>query len=182
MFRLAATHPADVRSFTAIEMGLPGFGLEALADVAHGGVWYIGLLAAPCVPEMLLPGREREFLKAVAFPTMCAVPGAVTESDMDEYVRTYSRANGWRGASGLYQAMLKEGPEIKLLAESKGLAAPVLAVGAGGGEYTSATMTAAAGQEVRSVLLKGVGHYAAMEAPDRLAGALLDFWGNVDLE
>lgn len=182
VFRLAATHPAKVRSFTAIEMGLPGFGLEAFADVAHGGAWYIGLLATPGVPEILLPGREREFLKTVAFPAMCMVPGAVAESDIDEYVRTYSRANGWRGASGLYRSMLKEGWEIKLLAESDRLAAPVLAVGAGGGEFTSATVTAAAGHEVRSVLLDGVGHYAAMEAPDRLAGVLLDFWRNIDLE
>src|ERR1700722_9434797 len=33
--RLAATHPEDVLSFTAIEMGLPGLGLEMLADVTH---------------------------------------------------------------------------------------------------------------------------------------------------
>jgi hypothetical protein len=37
VFRLAATHPEDVLSFTAIEMGLPGFGLETLADITHGG-------------------------------------------------------------------------------------------------------------------------------------------------
>ena len=37
VLRLAATHPEDVRSFTAIEMGLPGFGLEMLADVTHWG-------------------------------------------------------------------------------------------------------------------------------------------------
>src|SRR5450755_3831888 len=50
--RLAATHPEDVLSFTAIEMGLPGFGLETLADVTHGGTWYIGVLATPGIPEM----------------------------------------------------------------------------------------------------------------------------------
>jgi pimeloyl-ACP methyl ester carboxylesterase len=30
------------------------------------------------------------------------------------------------------------------------------------------------------VVLDGVGHYAALEAPDRLAAALLDFTGSVD--
>ena len=58
VFRLATTHPEDVLSFTAIEMGLPGFGLERLADVTHGGTWHIGVLAAPGIPEMLLAGRE----------------------------------------------------------------------------------------------------------------------------
>jgi pimeloyl-ACP methyl ester carboxylesterase len=33
---------------------------------------------------------------------------------------------------------------------------------------------------VRSVLLEGVGHYAALEAPDQVAHALLDFFGTVD--
>ena len=118
VFRLAATHPEHVLSLTAIEMGLPGFGLEELADVTHGGAWYIGFLAAPGVPEMLLADRERKFLAAIAFPAMCAVPGSVSEMDMDEFVRAYSRPNGWRGAIGLYQSMLKEGAEIRSLAES----------------------------------------------------------------
>ncbi len=82
VFRLAVTHPGDVLSFTAIELGLPGFGLEAFADVTRGGAWYIGLLAAPGIPELLLPGRERELLTRIAFPALCAVPGAVSEEDI----------------------------------------------------------------------------------------------------
>jgi pimeloyl-ACP methyl ester carboxylesterase len=129
VFRLAATHPQDVLSLSAIEMGLPGFGLEMLADVTHGGTWYIGVLAAPGIPEMLLAGREREFLGQFAFPAMSATPGAITGDDIDEFARTYSRPGGWRGATGLYQSMLREGPEIKALAQTPGLTAPVLAVG-----------------------------------------------------
>ncbi|MGC2004492.1 alpha/beta fold hydrolase [Trebonia sp.] len=72
VFRLATAHPEDVLSLTAIEMGLPGFGLEMLADVTHGGAWHIGVLAAPGIPEMLLAGREREFLGQFAFPAMSA--------------------------------------------------------------------------------------------------------------
>src|ERR1700686_4434759 len=180
VLRLAATHPEDVLSFTAIEMGLPGFGLEMLADVTHGGTWHIGVLAAPGIPEMLLAGREREFLGKYAFPAMNANPGKITDADINEFVRTYSRRDGWRGAIGLYQSMLKEGPEIKALAETLGLKAPVLAVGAGGGPFTSGTMSRAAASEVRSVILEGVGHYAAMEAPDRLANAILGFVKSVD--
>ncbi|MDX6395380.1 MAG: hypothetical protein QOJ73_6443 [Streptosporangiaceae bacterium] len=180
VFRLATTHPRDVLSFTAIEMGLPGFGLEMLADVTRGGTWYIGVLAAPGIPEMLLAGREREFLGGFAFPAMSATPGAITDADIDEFIRTYSRPGGWRGAIGLYQSMLQEGPEIRTLAETQGLTMPVLAVGAGGGSFTAGTMSQAAPGEVSSVSLDGVGHYAAMEAPDELAKAILDFIGSVD--
>ena len=180
VFRLAVTHPEDVLSFTAIEMGLAGFGLEGLADVTHGGAWHIGFLAAPGIPEMLLAGREREFLGQFAFPTMCATPEAISKGDVDEFVRTYSRADGWRGAIGLYQSMLKEGAEIRALAEKPGLNLPVLAVGAGGGAFTVGTMSKAAGTQVRSVQLDGVGHYVAMEAPERLSKALLEFVTSVD--
>ncbi len=101
VFRLAATHPKTFLAFTAIEMGLSGFGLEGFADVTHGGAWYIGFLTAQGVPEMLLAGQESEFLTNIAYPAMCAVPGAVSSADVDEFVRSYSRPNGWRGAIGL---------------------------------------------------------------------------------
>src|ERR1019366_1632640 len=127
VFRLATAHPQDMLSLTAIEMGLPGFGLEMLADVTHGGTWHIGVLAAPGIPEMLLAGREREFLGQFAFPAMSATPGAIIDADIDEFARTYSRPGGWRGAAGLYQSMLREGPEIKALAKTPGLTVPVLA-------------------------------------------------------
>ncbi|KPI08289.1 alpha/beta fold hydrolase [Streptomyces mirabilis] len=181
VFRLATTHPQDVLSFIAIETGLPGFGVEALADITHGGAWYIGVLAAPGIPEMLLAGREREFLGQFAFSATSATPDASTDADIDEFVRSYARPNGWRGAIGLYRSMLREGSEIKALADAPGLTVPVLAVGAGGRSFTAATMTqAAAATEVSSVSLDGVGHYAAMEAPDELAKAILEFVGNID--
>ena len=181
VFRLVTTHPRDVRSFTAIEMGLAGFGLETLADVTHGGSWHIGVLAAPGIPEMLLTGREREFLGEFAFPAMTVVKDAVSPVDIKEFARTYSRPDGWRGASGLYQSMLREAAEVKTLAESPGLRVPLQAIDAGGNPFTIKTLTAAApSQKVRSVVLKGVGHYPSLEAPDKVAKAILDFAGSVD--
>jgi pimeloyl-ACP methyl ester carboxylesterase len=180
VFRLASTHPEDVLSLTAIEMGLAGFGLERLGDVTHGGSWHIGVLAADGIPEMLLVGREREFLGTWAFPRMTAVKGSFTDSDIDEFVRSYSRPNGWRGAIGLYQSMLREGGEIKELATHKPLTAPVLAVGARRGPFTFGTMSQVARMDVRSVSLEGVGHYVAMEAPEKLAKVIVDFASSVD--
>ncbi|MFD7023829.1 alpha/beta fold hydrolase [Promicromonospora sukumoe] len=180
VFRLAATRPEDVASLTAVEMGLAGFGLEGLADVTHGGSWHVGALAAPGVPELLLAGREREFLGGWVFPTMTAVPGAVTEADVAELARTYSRPGGWRGAAGLYRSMLTEGDELRALAEASPLTVPVLAVGSSGGPFTAGTMSQVAVGEVRSVLLDGVGHHVALEAPDALAEAMLAFLADVD--
>jgi pimeloyl-ACP methyl ester carboxylesterase len=168
-FRLAAVHPELVRSFAAIETGLPGFGLEMLADVTHGGTWHIGVLAAPGIPEMLLAGREREFLAGYA----------ITDQDIDEFTRTFARPDGFRGASGLYRSMLREGDEIRELAAQSRLQMPVLAIGAGSGDFPHHTMTQVA-EHVSAATLDGVGHYAAMEAPEALAQALLDFYASLD--
>jgi pimeloyl-ACP methyl ester carboxylesterase len=177
-FRVAATRPELVRSYTAIETGLPGFGLEMLADVTHGGAWHIGVLAAPGIPQMLLAGRERAFLAEYAIPSLCATPGAFTDDDIDELTRCYSRPGGFTGAAGLYRSMLREGDEIRELATRK-LGMPVLAVGGGSGEFTPATLRQVA-TDVSAVSLDRIGHYAAMEAPQRLADALLSFYEKVD--
>jgi len=41
---------------------------EMLADVANGGMWHVGFFVASGIPEMLLAGRERDFLAGCAFP------------------------------------------------------------------------------------------------------------------
>lgn len=177
-FRVAATRPELVRSYAAIETGLPGFGWEKLADIAHGGAWHIGVLAAPGIPQMLLAGRERAFIAEYAIPSLCATPGAFTDEDIDELTRCYSRPGGFGGAAGLFRSMLREGGEIRELATRK-LGLPVLAVGGRSGEFTPATLRQVA-TDVSAVSLDGTGHYAAMEAPRRLADALLSFYEKVD--
>jgi pimeloyl-ACP methyl ester carboxylesterase len=175
VFRLAVTHPADVLSLTAVETALSGFGAEMLADVAHGGAWHIGVLAAPGIPEMLLAGREREFLAEYAFPSMTVAPDAVPEADLEEFVRTYSRPDGWRGAAGLYRSLMRDGEEFKALAAAPGLKAPVFAVGAGSGGFTAATMAQVVAGEIATASIDGGGHYAAIEAPEEFAKVLLAF-------
>ena len=177
-FRVAATHPELVQSYTAIETGLPGFGLEMLADVTHGGAWHIGVLAAPGIPEMLLSGREHAFLAEYAFPSLNATPDAFTDEDINEFVRSYARKDGFRGASALYRSMLTEAGEIRDLASPK-LSMPVLTIGGRSGEFTPTSIRQVA-TDVTAVSIDGIGHYAAMEAPDRLAEALLSFHRKVD--
>jgi pimeloyl-ACP methyl ester carboxylesterase len=177
-FRVTATRPDLVRSYAAIETGLPGFGVERLADVAHGGAWHIGVLAAPGIPEMLLAGRERAFLAEYALPSLCATPDAFTDQDVDELTRSYARPDAFNGAAGLYRSMLREGEEIRELA-SRHFATPVLAVGGRSGDFTPATLRQVT-KDVSSASLDGIGHYVAMEAPERLADALLSFYRKID--
>jgi pimeloyl-ACP methyl ester carboxylesterase len=76
--------------------------------------------------------------------------------------------------------MLQEGKDIAALVAAHKLSMPVLAIGAGSGEFTFATMSQVASGQVRSVSLDGVGHYAALEAPEKVADALLEFFDSID--
>jgi len=180
VFRFAATHPDDVRSVTAIESTLAGFGLENLADVNNGGSWHVGLLGAPGIPELLLPGRERALIADWAYPVMTAVDGAVTEEDLDEFLRTYSRPDAWRGSSGLYQSFFADNGRTRALAEAHPLTAPVLTVDGVNAPFTENTFRQVVAGELSAVHLEGVGHLVAQEAPDALSAAILEFAERVD--
>lgn len=177
-YRLAARHPELVRSYAAIETGLPGFGLEMLADVSHGGSWHIGALATPGIPEMPFAGRERLLIEQHFIPGLSFTDRAFTNVDIDELVRVYSRPNGFRGAIGLYTSMLTEAAAITELAASK-LEMPVLAVAGFSGDFTAATMRNVA-IDVIAVKIDGIGHYVAMEAPHQLGEALNTFYRAID--
>jgi pimeloyl-ACP methyl ester carboxylesterase len=179
-FRFAATSPDSVVSFTAIESSLAGFGLEALADVTAFGSWHVGFLGTPGVPSMLLPGHERELLSGWAYPMMNGTDGAVTSADLDEFVRTYSRPDAWRGTEGLYRSLFADGGSTAALAAASPIAVPVLAVDGANHPFTANSFGPVAAQRISAVHIEGVGHLVAQEAPEELAAALLEFTGRVD--
>jgi pimeloyl-ACP methyl ester carboxylesterase len=169
VYRLARLHPEDVLSLTAVESGLAGFGAERLADVAHGGAWYIGALAAPGVAGLLFESKARAFIGEYLYPMY----GMVLEADeIAELGRTYGRPGGFLGAAGLYRSMLSEGDELRALAVVP-LSVPVTAVGSRGGDFTYSSFGSVTSQAVRAMHLEGVGHYVAQEAPNALADILL---------
>ena len=64
----------------------------------------------------------------------------------------------------LYRSMLAKADEMRELASQK-LSMPVLAVGGGSGEFTATTIRQVA-TDVTALPIDGIGHHAAMEAPD----------------
>ncbi|GAB7037745.1 MULTISPECIES: alpha/beta fold hydrolase [Catenuloplanes] len=179
VFQFAATHPGDVRSLTAVETTLPGYGMEMLADVANGGSWHVGFLATTGIPDRLLAGRERTMVEW-AVSMMATVPGAVTDADIDEFTRTYTHPGGWRGTEGLYRSALDDDGRTRALAESRPLTVPVLAIDGSNAPFTERTMRQVTRGDVTAVHIPGVGHLVAQEAPEAFASTVRTFVDRVD--
>lgn len=177
--RFATTSNELTRTFTAVEMGLAGYGLETLADVGKGGSWHIGAFATPGVAAMLLAGKERDFLTRW-YRTMTASDDAVGERDIAEFSNAFGRAEGWEGAAGLYRSMLTEGDELRALVASSPISVPSMAIGGGSGPFTFATLSQLTTSEPVNVLIPGVGHHVALEAPQQLAQSLIGFYQTID--
>ena len=180
-FRLATQYPDDVRSLTAVETLLSGFGFERLSDVAHRGAWHIGAIATPGIADFVFAGRVHEYLSEKWFPILTRVAHSVTAEDLEEFTRAYSRPGAWNGPQGLYSSALRDGEEFVALASSHGLRAPILAVD-GMGTSSTADALKTISSQVTAVMLDGVGHHVALEAPTRLAAIMLKFFSELESE
>jgi pimeloyl-ACP methyl ester carboxylesterase len=98
-YALAARHRDLARSLVFLESKI--LGLES-DDDATKEYWHFGFHQEADLPELLLAGREREYL---SFHRRYAWnPAAITEEDIDEYVRAYSSLGGMRAGFAYYRA------------------------------------------------------------------------------
>jgi len=156
-FWLAMEHPEAVSHFVFIESGLPGFGLELLMDVAKGGSWHFGFFMAPEYPEMLTAGKEREFFKSFAYRHSAHIQDAISEQDIDEYLRHYTAPGGMSAGFGYYRSLLRDAQENQRWRGHR-LSAPVLAVDGQFGFRLNPETMARVADNVRSVVIPNAGH------------------------
>ena len=91
-FALAADHPDVVQQLAIVDVVIPGCG----GDFSQGGRrWHHQFHITPDLPEALVQGRERLYLRWF-YQTFAYFPGAIGEADLDEYVRTYSQPGAMR--------------------------------------------------------------------------------------
>jgi pimeloyl-ACP methyl ester carboxylesterase len=110
-YAYAASFPADVRDFVFIESAIPGFGLEASMDVAHGGIWHMGFNMTQGINELLVAGRERPFIEYF-YRRSTLYPDALTPADIDEYARSYV-AGGLVASFNYYRTLLSQSREAR---------------------------------------------------------------------
>lgn len=173
-FAYAASFPADVRDFVFIESAVPGFGLEAAMDVAHGGSWHMGFNMAQGINELLVAGRERPFIEYF-YRRGTLHPDALTQADIDEYARSYA-AGGLVASFNYYRTLLKDAAVNRDTLAATRLAVPVLSLAAeqGFGESSHASIARVA-DHVERQTIAGAKHFLVQDQPQAAAEAILGF-------
>ena len=188
----AANYPADVRRLVLTESNIPGvtaFAGGIPSETANLKSWQFAFNRLNDLPEMLVQGREREFL-AWIFATKTTRSYAIDSVALEEYTRQYSAPGAMRAGFAWYRTNFnEEGLAQAKMRATKRLTMPILALGGsdGVGDALRATV-ATLGDRVQGGSITGrpgrgagsadtgCGHFLPEECPDELTEAALKFW------
>ncbi len=175
-YAYACAHPEEVRRLVILDVMIPGAGLEEIPQMSRrGGLWHISFHSVRDLPEALIAGKECIYLSWF-YRTAAYNPAAISEEDINEYVRCYSAPGGLRAGFEYYRALWDDVDHNKENAKTK-LKMPVLALG-GEQSFGIRTLTSmqALAENVQGGVVERCGHWIAEERPDFLVEKLLAFF------
>ncbi len=170
----ALLFPADFKSLTLIEAGIPGVTLTndiQLSDYKRK--WNFIFQMLPDLPAELTKGKEDIYV-GWWFKNKVHNPGAVPAQDVAAYVQAYAR-EGRMDAAFDYCRKIVEDMEFNKKQFKSKLPIRLLAVG---GQYSIPNMGEALQpyfENVTSVVIPDSGHFVPEEQPEALRKALMAF-------
>lgn len=175
----AALFGDEVRRLVLMDAGIPGITLpDALPTAPERAwrTWHFAFHAVADLPEMLITGREHEYLDWF-LRRKAANPETFSEADIEEYLRVFMKAGGLRAGLAYYRdASISAGQNRELSAMGK-LRMPVLALGADQGSIADmATPLKAFAQDVQGGIISFCGHFLPEEQPEAVARELKAFF------
>ncbi len=173
VYAYAAQHPDDVRTLAILDVPLPG--IEPWDEWVQGArTWHFRFHALRDVPEMLIAGREFEYLKW--FHNAEGVNSRAFDNEADEiYGRSYSQPGALRAGFEYYRAFPQDVVANRVFAQRK-LEMPVLAMsGIGGLGAVYGEHIRHVAKNVRALVIEGAGHWIPEEQPAAVTAALTDF-------
>jgi len=165
-YPLALQRPDQIRSLTLIDARIPGLvpwpPFHPKAAIVS---WHFAFNMLPELPELLIEGREREFL-AWLFRSRTPTPGVFTDADLDEYARVYRGKAAISSAVGYYRALPQTIAQVEALRLGPKLAMPVLAIaGEAGVGPSMGEALRGVSDRLESLVVPNCGHYVPEEAP-----------------
>jgi pimeloyl-ACP methyl ester carboxylesterase len=175
-FAYAEAHRDDVSHLVVVDAPLPG---TAVFDRLRTDprVWHFAFHGARDIPEMLVSGRERQYLQAF-YNARCFDPSAISDADLDVYTSAYAAPGAMRSGFELYRAFDRDAEDNRAALSRNGkLTMPVLAVG--GTMSTSGPlveeMMREVAEEVSGVRVPATAHWIPEENPSAFTAGLLRF-------
>lgn len=174
-YAMASDHPDRVERAVLAEIpGSPGASPSPPVFVPgpiNDRLWHLGFNRLEKINELLVTGKERAFFGWEFDAAAKKLPDDV----IDYYVRMLSNPDSLRGSFGWYRALdatLAQDAKRK----TKPLPMPVLAIGGASsfGDLVGGAMKPVA-KDVQSVVIPGVGHFVAEEAPKEMLAAITPF-------
>ena len=175
-YALAHAHQEAVTKLAIVDVVIPFGTPDALTW--GGRRWHHGFHWVPELPEMLVAGRERLYLSWF-YTNLAHNPKAITEEDIDEYVRAYSRPGALHAGFEYYRATPTDLAHNNELMKTK-LRMPVLALGGAGGKGRGLQVLEnlrELASDVQGGAIQDCGHWVPEEQPEELAKRLIGFFG-----
>lgn len=172
-FAWAARHPESVEKLVVLDVPIPGTTVweKVFADPR---VWHFAFFMKPDLPEMLIAGREREFLDHFIHDRIQNF-GAFTDHDLDVFARALALPGALRGLFGWYRAFPQDVVDFRAYASNK-IKTPVL--GLGGDQRWGSEIVAMLGElasDVRGGPVAHCNHWVVEEQPQALLQKLREF-------
>jgi pimeloyl-ACP methyl ester carboxylesterase len=175
-YAYAQSYRDEVSHLVAMDAPLPG---TTVFDRLRSDprVWHFAFHGARDVPEMLVAGRERQYLQTF-FVARCFAP--IDDADLDIYASAYSAPGAMRAGFEVYRTFDQDAHDNRAALERNGkLTIPVLAVG---GEISTSgplveEMMREVAEDVTGVIVPRTAHWIPEENPDALVRALIEHAG-----
>jgi pimeloyl-ACP methyl ester carboxylesterase len=175
----AALFAGEVRKLVLMDAGIPGITLPDALPIAPDRAWrtwHFSFHVIPDLPEMLISGRERDYLEWF-LRRKAADPQTFADADIDEYLRVFARDGGLRAGLAYYRAAPLSARQNRELKARGKLAMPLLALGADQGSIPDmAASLAGVADRVLGANIGHCGHFLPEEQPAAVAGELNAFF------
>ena len=175
-YAVAAAHPESVRKLVILDVTIPGDGSP---NISQGGRrWHHAFHQTPDLPEALIMGREDIYFTWF-YRNYGARPDAISQADIDEYLRVYRQPGALRAGFSFYRAIPQDVADNAAIAASFKLPMPVLALGGDRswgrrGEVVESLRRMAV--NVQGGVIENCGHWMPEEQPEALLRHLLGFF------
>ncbi len=178
----AGTYPETTLSMTYLDEPLVGYNLDDFTvyrEETYGGYWHFGFNTAPGLAEILVEGKEQQFVDWFV-PLMHAPnPDAVTAADRAIYAAGLKTENGIAGSVGWYRAAFETARQLRQLGDA-GIEVPMMAWGGAYGIPVTHAQFEMIAEDVRGGVIPGAGHLLPEEAPDFLGAELDAFYDEIE--